>query len=64
MSYPDTHKNGIGMVKTSKKSVKKKLQLLLTVILKHPVLTSAVTEVNQQKYVKVSLTLQNLELKS
>ena len=33
--------------KHQKKKCHKKLQLLLTVILKHPVLTSAVTEVNQ-----------------
>ena len=37
MSHPGTHKNGIGMVWTSKNVNKKKLKLLLTVILKHPV---------------------------
>ena len=37
------HRNGLNI----KKKCHKKLQLLLTVILKRPVLTNAVTEVNQ-----------------
>ena len=38
------HRHGLNIKRKS--VIKKKLQLILTVILKHPVLTSTVTEVN------------------